>query len=246
MGGLIQCQDITFHGVTTVIFDKDGTLAHSAPYLYELGRSRIQILDAKVPGISASLSRAFGFDDPKVYPQGLLAVGSRRENEIAAAAYVSATGQEWIKSLSMVEMAFSEADTAMPPKAQTTGLIPGCIALIQALKRSNIRLGMLSADITQNVVNFAQHHQMTQYFEFLAGVDRVDKGDKGACRHFFQDNDIAPQTTVIIGDSASDIQLAKAVGSQSIGATWGWEMDYTIEGADAIAQCPGDINVALL
>mgnify|MGYP001797038743 CR=1 FL=1 len=243
MGGLIRCQGITFHSVTTVIFDKDGTLAHSSPYLCQLGRSRIQLLDAEVPGIRTSLARAFGFDGSTLHPQGLLAVGSRRENEIAAATYIAEIRQEWITSLDMVKTAFAAADAVMPPKSQMTALIPGCAALIQALSRSNIQLGMLSADVTRNVVDFAKHHQIAHCFEFLAGVDSVDKGDKKACRQFFQQHKINPQTTIVIGDSASDIKLSKALGTQSIGATWGWEVDYVIEDADAIALHPNDITV---
>ena len=68
------------------LFDKDGTLEDSAAYLRNLGQKRSRLIDAQIPGTQDPLLMAFGIDRDCLDPTGLLAVGSRRENEIAAAA----------------------------------------------------------------------------------------------------------------------------------------------------------------
>lgn len=240
----IRCQEKIFDSIEMVIFDKDGTLANSVPYLIQLGRSRAQCLDAHAPGVGTSLLKAFGFDDHgQLHPQRLLAVGSRYENEIAAATYVMETGKDWVQSVSIAQDAFREADKTMPPKASTTTLIHGVADLVRSLHQAQIQLGIISADITHNVVKFAQQYDLMPYCSCLAGVDTVDKSNPTACRTFFQQYDIDPSHILVIGDSGSDIRLAQSIGAHSIGVTWGWDGSFSIPGADAIAHHPTDIHI---
>ena len=243
MGDGLRCQDKCFENIELIIFDKDGTLAHSAPYLYQLGRSRTRFLDAQIPGVQDPLLMAFGFEDHGINPQGLLAVGSRQDNEIAAAAYVAETGRDWIESLNIVQSAFAEADASMPSKAKTTTVIDGVEDLVRSLHQAQARLGIISSDITKNVVEFAHQYDLALYFDYLAGVDTVDKSNPKACLNFFQQSGINPANIVVIGDSAADIRLAQSIGADSIGVTWGWGMTYSIQGAGAIAHHPNDITI---
>jgi phosphoglycolate phosphatase len=91
----LHCQDQTFENIQAIVFDKDGTLAEVESYLKSLGQKRARLVDAKIPGVQEPLMLAFGMETSGINPMGLLAVGSRRENEIAAAAYVAETGRDW-------------------------------------------------------------------------------------------------------------------------------------------------------
>ncbi|HEY9633534.1 MAG TPA: HAD family hydrolase, partial [Coleofasciculaceae cyanobacterium] len=91
----IRCRDVTFSNIQAVIFDKDGTLEDSQVFLRELGQKRSRIIDAQIPGIGEPLLMAFGINGDTLDPTGLMAVGSRRESEIAAAAYIAETGRGW-------------------------------------------------------------------------------------------------------------------------------------------------------
>ena len=243
MGCFLHCQEKCFAPIDMVIFDKDGTLAYSEPYLDQLGRSRTRFLDAKIPGVQEQLLTAFGFEEHGIQPQGPLAVGSRQENEIAAATYVAATGRDWVESHSIAKAAFQEADRSMPFKAATTSLIEGIEPLVRSLHHAQVRLGIISSDITKNVVEFAHQYDLAPYFDCLAGVDTVDKSDPEACMEFFQESGINPANIVVIGDSAADIRLAQSIGAESIGVTWGWDVTYSIHGAGAIAHHPSDITI---
>ncbi|MGK7891024.1 MAG: HAD family hydrolase [Leptolyngbyaceae cyanobacterium] len=243
-GYSVSCNGTIFHCVETILFDKDGTLANSRPFLYTLGRSRARSLDARIPGVQDPLLMAFGFDGDQLHPQGLLAVGSRRDSEIAAAAYVAETGRGWIEALQIVEQAFTEVDAKMGVKAEATVPFDGIEPLVRSLSQTQLRLGLISSDITANVEAFVQHYKFTDDFDILAGVDRADKGDRAACLQFLQAQGIDPLTTLVIGDSASDVQLAHNIGAVGcIGVTWGWPQTYTIAGVGAIASTPSEIQI---
>lgn len=243
MSAIIRCQDRSFGPIQMVLFDKDGTLANSAPYLYQLGRSRARFVDAQIPGVQDPLLMAFGFEENRLNPQGLLAVGSRRDSEIAAAAYVAETGRGWVESLSIVKTAFQDADGTMPPKAEATTVIEGVEELVRSLHAAQCRLGIISSDITENVVAFAHQYGLTSYFECLIGVDTVDKAHPDRCQHFFQEQGIDPSKIVVIGDTAADIRLAQGMGAGAIAVTWGWDVVYSIKGAGAIAHQLTDIQI---
>ena len=92
----IKCRGITFSNIEAVIFDKDGTLEDSEAFLRLLGIKRARLADAQIPGVGEPLQMAFGIEGGSIDPTGLLAVGSRRENEIVAAGYIAeAAGDGW-------------------------------------------------------------------------------------------------------------------------------------------------------
>ena len=110
----INCQDVIFQDIQAIIFDKDGTLEDSQEFLRNLGQKRARLIDAKIPGIGEPLLMAFGIDANNINPTGLMAIGSRRENEIAAAAYIAETGRGWLESLTIAKEVFAETDQILP------------------------------------------------------------------------------------------------------------------------------------
>jgi len=76
------------------VFDKDGTLEDSEAYLRSLGQS---VRDSLMPKFQElePLLMAFGIQGDTLNPTGLLAVGSRRETEIAAAYMLRLGGDGW-------------------------------------------------------------------------------------------------------------------------------------------------------
>ncbi|MGB5712898.1 MAG: HAD family hydrolase, partial [Waterburya sp.] len=104
----IACQDIIFKDIVAIIFDKDGTLENSREFWREVGTERARLIDAQIPGVGEPLMMAFGILNNTLDPQGLMAVGSRQENEIAAAAYIAETGKSWHEARRIAESAFTE------------------------------------------------------------------------------------------------------------------------------------------
>ena len=137
----IACQDKKFSNIEAVIFDKDGTLADSRDFLRQLAHWRSRLIDARIPGVGEPLLMAFGMIDDSLDATGLMAVGSRRENEIAAAAYIAETRRSWFESLSIARSAFDEADRSVEERAILSPLFPGSREVLKALAAAGLKLG---------------------------------------------------------------------------------------------------------
>lgn len=157
----IICRGYRFRAVQAILFDKDGTLVDSFGFLRELAQKRARLVDARIPGVGEPLLMAFGIHDQQLDPTGLMAVGGRRDNVIAAAAYVAETGRSWSESLAIAHAAFTEADNYLQRNDQTCPLFPGSDAVLRSLAAAGLKLGILSADSTANVIAFAERYQLT-------------------------------------------------------------------------------------
>lgn len=236
----IRCRDVTFSKIQAVIFDKDGTLEDSQTFLRELGQRRSRLIDAQIPGIGDPLLMAFGIQDATLDPTGLMAVGSRRENEIAAAAYIAETGRSWFESLKIARSAFEEAERYLKDAAGTSPLFAGSLEVLKFLWDANLKLGILSADSTAGVKAFVERHQLSSYIQLSMGVDEQEPGkpDPALFLQACQALGVEPASTLMVGDSAGDIEMARQAGTAgTIGICWGTPEAAHLEKADvAIAQ----------
>ncbi len=227
------------------MFDKDGTLADSQAFLKRVGQRRSRLIDTQIPGVQEPLLMAFGLVDQQLNPAGLLAIGTRLENVIGAAAYIAETGRDWPEALAIAQAAFDRADQTSPRKATETPLFPGTVDLLQRLHQSGLKLAILSADTTANVVDFVNLHQLQSYFSVAHGIDQPPgKPDPTPLLRVCQALEVAPANTLMIGDSLADIQMAHAAGAAGcIGVTWGFTRSPQLVGADALAGQFADIEL---
>ena len=219
----IRCLNQQFENIQAVLFDKDGTLANVESYLRTLGEARSHFIDAQVPGIHDLLMTAFGVTNQGLDPTGLMAVGSRYENEIAAAAYVAATGKGWIDALAIVSVAFQQAEASLSEKSLKTPPIAGAKHLLHTLKLANIKLGIVSSDTHAEVASFINRYQLSEiswYCGAIASMPTKTHPDflAFACKEMGYD----AKSTLIVGDAASDLQLALQGAAGFIGMTGGW------------------------
>lgn len=234
----LRCRDKTFSEIQAIIFDKDGTLEDSRTFLRELGQRRARLIDAQVPGVGDPLLLAFGIEDATLAPAGLMAVGSRYENEIAAAAYIAETGKSWFESLTIARGCFAEADRHLTAAAGTSPLFTGCLEVLKALSEAGLKLGILSADSSQAVHAFVERHQLSPYIQFAMGVEGSVSKDAFLYLQACQALGVEPGATLMVGDSAVDIDMAYQAGAAgAIGICWETPEAAHLEKADvAIAQ----------
>ena len=236
----IQCGDRTFSNIKAVLFDKDGTLADSAPYLRGVGQKRARMIDAQIPGVQDPLLMAFGFDDDRqLNPAGLLAIGSRQETAIVAAGYVAETGRDWKEARELVNSAFAEADeTWSKNKAEATPLFEEARAFLQELQAAGVAIAILSADITTNIDRFITQYELDGLVQLTRGADQAPaKPDPQAYRLACEQLGVDPAETLMFGDAPTDLAMAQGGGAAgAIGVTWGWPNLKQIKGADVLLE----------
>lgn len=240
----IQCKSVKFANIQAIIFDKDGTLEDSEAYLRNLGQKRSRLIDAQIPGIGEPLLMAFGINGNTLDPTGLLAVGSRRETEIAAAAYIAETGRGWLESLAIARRAFEEADSYIGTAASP--LFVGSLEVLKYLSEANLKLGILSAASTERVRAFVDRHQLQDYVQLQMGVDSayLSKPDPALFRQACQTLGVEPNATLMVGDSAGDIEMARNAGAAGcIGICWGKPVAAHLQTADVAIATLDEIQI---
>ncbi|BAY29362.1 HAD family hydrolase [Nostoc carneum NIES-2107] len=239
----IKCRNITFPNIKAVIFDKNGTLEDSEAYLRSLAQRTARLIDAQIPGIGEPLLMAFGVNNNHLDPAGIMAVASRRETEIAAAAYIAETGRGWFESLKIARHALDEAEKYI---GQTPSpLFVGSLEVIKSLSQAGIKLGILSAATTQEVQMFVAHHQLGSYFQLEMGVDEgPSKPDPILFLQACQALGVEPNATLMIGDSVGDMQMARnAKAAGCVGITWINKTDH-VQGADVVINQLDEIQIS--
>jgi phosphoglycolate phosphatase len=241
----IQCRDQIFTDIDAVIFDKDGTLADVETFLKSLAQKRARLTDAQVPGVQEPLLLAFGVEEGQLNSAGLQAVGSRRDNEIAAAAYVAETGKDWFAALEIVQSTFAEADSYLKRKADHTPPFPGTREMLQTLAAAQIKIGILSADSSQHVSDFMDCYDLTPYIDAYQSIEGLSKPDPRLFEYLCEQLNIAPRNALMVGDAQVDLVMGKAAGAAGcVQVTWGWSHISPYGEADAVIEDYQQFQVA--
>ena len=209
----VACKDLKFSNIAAIIFDKDGTLENSLPFWREVAIQRARLIDAQIPGVGEPLLMAFGIQDNVMDATGLMAVGSRQENEIAAAAYIAETGRSWHEAKKIAGEAFDEVSESkyLIKNPESAPLFPETIEALKSLKSGGLKLGILSADSSRGVQEFVTNHKLQDYIQLNMGVDgELFKPDPRLYLQACQALEVTPAQTLMVGDSWGDIQMAKA------------------------------------
>ena len=238
----IKCKNIAFSNIEAILFDKNGTLEDSESYLRILGQKGARMIDAQIPGIGESLLMAFGINGDFLDPAGLISVASRKETEVAAAAYIAETGRGWFESLKIACQALEEADQYV---AKTPSpLFAGSLEVLKSLSVAGLKLGILSAATTEDVKKFVAIHELGDYLQLEKGVDEgLSKPDPTLFLEACQALGVAPERTLMVGDSVGDMQMARdAKAAGCIGITWIGRAD-NVKGADVVINQLEEIQV---
>ena len=238
----IKCRNITFDNIQAILFDKNGTLEDSETYLRSLAQKAARLIDAQIPGTGEPLLMAFGINGNLLDPAGLISVASRRETEVAAAAYIAETGKGWFECLKIARQALDEAEKYIGQTASP--LFVGSLDLLKYLQEGGLKLGILSAATTEEVRNFVANHQLGDYIQLEMGVDEgPSKPDPMLFLQACQALGVEPGATLMVGDSVGDMQMARdAKAAGCIGITWVGKSD-NVRGADVVINQLDEIQI---
>ncbi|MBC1221601.1 HAD family hydrolase [Nostoc sp. UCD121] len=238
----IKCRKITFDNIQAILFDKNGTLEDSETYLRSLAQKATRLIDAQIPGTGEPLLMAFGINGNLLDPAGLISVASRRETEVAAAAYIAETGKGWFESLKIARQALDEAEKYI--EQTPSPLFVGSLDLLKYLRKGGLKLGILSAATTDEVNKFVGHHQLNDYIQLKMGVDEgPSKPDPVLFLQACEALGVEPGATLMVGDAVGDMQMARnAKAAGCIGITWVGKSD-NVRGADVVINQLDEIQI---
>ncbi|QEQ01832.1 HAD family hydrolase [Thermosynechococcus sp. CL-1] len=242
----LSCRGHAFEPVAAVVFDKDGTLADVAEYLKELAIARAVKIAEHFPNLKALLLQAFGVIGDHLDPTGLQAVGTRQENQIAAAAFVATQGIPWIAALEQANAAFTAAEREFTAKAELTPPLPGVIELVQRLHGRGCALAIISSDRRSEIEAFLDTYHLKPFFQCWQGGDEPPtKPDPQVLLRVCDRLGVRPNQTVVIGDADSDGLMAQRGGAAgSIGVTWGWHRPPVLNYCDCILASPLEMQIS--
>jgi phosphoglycolate phosphatase len=246
----VRCGDRVFENIQAVVFDKDGTLSNSHDYLRLVALKRWAMLERRVAdrapvSFGETLFQAWGLRDEQVDPKSMLAVASRRENEIVTAGYVAALEFSWIEALTIVQECFTAASGSFKNKQELTLPFPGVLPMLEMLRSHGLKLGILSADILPNIQNFVELHGLESYIDFCQGAqDGLHKPNPKLLELTCVGLGVAANQVLVIGDSSADIELAKQGGAAgAIGVSWGWPEDFELPNVDVMLRAIEAIQI---
>ena len=204
-----------------VIFDCDGTLVDSQDKICAAMRQAFEANDLSVP-VRERLLGIVGLSLPVAFAR--LAEGSGD-----GAAY----------PIERLVAAYRDAFAALHASPDDLEpLYPGAREAVEALaRRPDTVLGMATGKSQRGVQRVLGRHRMGAHFATIHTSDEApSKPHPGMVLAAMAATGAAPHETVMIGDTAFDIEMAHAAGARAIGVTWGYHppAELVQAGADAM------------
>lgn len=218
-----------WHSKTAYIFDLDGTLIDSS--------------QAILKALSLALQEV-----------GIVFSSKRLVSSI-----IGPPIQELLERLELQEISTEQSkevirafrhhyDTAVD---DTSPLYEGVRPFLSQLKKRGYRLAIATNKPLIPTQRLLKQHELETVFDSVICVDskpprRLSKADMllELCEYL----SLEKETTVMVGDSLSDIQAAQQTGLCSIGVFWGYEVDKASlrETADWVCNSPSDLSAMIL
>ncbi|MFE4712576.1 MULTISPECIES: HAD family hydrolase [unclassified Paenibacillus] len=119
-------------------------------------------------------------------------------------------------------------------------VIPGIPELLEGLKEQGYSLYVATSKPTVFAEQIIEHYGLAAYFKHVVGsnLDGTRSKKQEVIQYVLDQNDIAPEQAVMIGDRKHDIIGAIGCGVESIGVLFGYgsEVELSSAGADHIAS----------
>ena len=212
-----------------VIFDVDGTLVDSQGDILAAMAVAFQAVGEPVPSrevilsiVGLSLDVAF----PRLAPG--LSVGQHAEMERAyKAAYMELR--------------------AKAGAAQSSPLYPGALQALRALHAvPEVLLGVATGKSKRGLDKLIEGHALQGLFVTQQVADfHPSKPHPSMIQAAIAEAGVTPDTTVMVGDTSFDMEMAKSAGVRGIGVSWGYHKAEALAHADVVIDRFEDLSPAL-
>ncbi len=117
--------------------------------------------------------------------------------------------------------------------------------MIRELDADGWLLGVATGKSDRGLNLCLAHHGIDAHFVTLQTADRhPSKPHPSMLLTAMAEAGASPETTVMIGDTSYDIDMAQAAGARALGVGWGYHppADLIAAGAHAVAMDSGELN----
>jgi len=123
------------------------------------------------------------------------------------------------------------------PGSPVEPLYPGAAdAITELARRGDVALGIATGKSQRGVRLVLGHHGLLDHFITIQTADDApSKPDPGMVLAAMREAGVAPENTIVVGDTVYDIAMARAAGAASIGVTWGYHPSASLKDAGALA-----------
>lgn len=179
---------------TTIIFDFDGTIANTFPYIFEI---------IKKLAIEQGITNLTDKDLLSVRDKHPLEAIKMFNIPILKLPFLVIRGQKMLKK-----------------NINQVKLFPGIKEVLYKLKEKGYHLGVLSSNSVENLNLFFKKNQIA-IFDFVKSSSNIF-GKAWSLRSIVKDNKLRKEEVVYIGDEVRDIEACHDVGIDIIAVTWGF------------------------
>lgn len=130
----------------------------------------------------------------------------------------------------------------------TEPLFDGIAPLLDGLRGAGWRLAVATGKSDRGLKGCLAAHGLLDHFSSLQTADRhPSKPHPAMLEQAMADIPAAPGDTVMIGDTAYDIEMAMAAGTRAIGVAWGYHApdELLAAGAEAVAGSADELKELL-
>lgn len=211
-----------------ILFDLDGTLLNSEKIILAAQARSFTALGLPVPSREAGL--------------GIVGLSLREAFEVL----VGPDGP-----IEALTAAYKEAFfTLRTEGAELEQLFPGVAEMLADLaQQPHLVLGIATGKSRRGLNAIIESYGWEPLFTTLQTADDApSKPDPGMVLNAMRETGIAPERTVMIGDSSFDMIMAKRAGARAIGVAWGFQpVDVLLrEGAEVIHSDVPSLHHALI
>lgn len=196
-----------------VMFDLDGTLIDSVPDLAAAVDRMLLELGRPAAGLDAV--RQWVGNGAEVLVRRALAGGIEHD---------AVDTQLAERALALFMEAYGESH-------ELTVVYPGVRDTLRWLRKQGVEMALITNKPERFVGPLLDQMKIGRYFRWIIGGDTLPqkKPDPAALLFVMKMAGIAPEQSLFVGDSRSDVQAARAAGVKSVGLTYGYNHGRPID-----------------
>lgn len=227
--------------VKAILFDKDGTLMdfHSIwiKVAEELVAEYIKLYQLP-QSMRPTLLKEIGVDGVFVHPRSAIAAGTSLDVAKGLCKYITSSKEE-----EMHEWVSEKLFALMYEHRSYMKMTADLPRILQSLKDRGFILGVVTADDFAPTELFLKQYQLETFFDYVVASDTfaAQKPDKRIIESFCERFHLKACEVAVVGDTPTDLYLAKNGDCYAIGVLSGTGNRQTLEPlADLVVQSVGD------